>query len=98
MEYPGLSKSCQSALNTSVSCQLALYPLAQEWACSIYLFIRLLIDYYSSGGVLDEEGVEALCVDSCLSSLQSARSTIAEACTAQTDEIVLDDIAYPGMY
>lgn len=53
-------------------------------------------DIRNSNGILDDDGVQAVCVDSCYSSLQSARSTIAAACTANTDVIVLDAIAYPG--
>jgi hypothetical protein len=52
----------------------------------------------SSGAILDEEGTAALCVDSCYSSLESARSTIAGACTASTDVIVENKVAYPGIH
>ncbi|KAF2719531.1 carbohydrate-binding module family 50 protein [Polychaeton citri CBS 116435] len=50
------------------------------------------------GAILDSDQVGALCVDSCHSSLQSARSKIASACTASTDIIVYNSVAYPGSY
>lgn len=43
------------------------------------------------------DGTVALCVNSCYSSLVSARSTIAGACTGSDDFIVYNDVAYPGM-
>jgi hypothetical protein len=51
----------------------------------------------SSGGIINSDGVQALCQASCLASLQSARSTIAGACTETTDVIVLQEVAYPGI-
>ena len=47
--------------------------------------------------MIDGNGTAALCVDSCYSSLESARSTIAGACTGSDDIIVYNDVAYPGM-
>ena len=52
----------------------------------------------SSGAILDNEGTEALCIDSCYSSLESARTVIAGACTAKTDVIVEEELAYPGIH
>ncbi|OJJ66409.1 hypothetical protein ASPBRDRAFT_666024 [Aspergillus brasiliensis CBS 101740] len=49
----------------------------------------------ASGKVLDTDQITELCVDSCYSSLEAARNTIKGACTAATDIIVYDNIAYP---
>ncbi|OGM50928.1 hypothetical protein ABOM_000718 [Aspergillus bombycis] len=48
--------------------------------------------------ILDDAAVGELCVDSCYSSLNRARATIQAACTASTDVIVYEDVAYPGNY
>ncbi|MCJ1245494.1 hypothetical protein MMC30_002698 [Trapelia coarctata] len=50
------------------------------------------------GAILGLEQLNALCVDSCYSSLLSTRGTIQQGCTASTDIIVYDDIAYPATY
>lgn len=76
MGYPGLSPSCEQALNTSVSC--SIYGL-------------------DSGAILDADDANGLCVDSCYTSLECARTTIKAACTAETDVIVYDDVGYPGI-
>jgi hypothetical protein len=47
--------------------------------------------------MIDSNSTAALCVDSCYSSLESARSTIAGACTGSDDFIMYNDVAYPGM-
>ena len=59
---------------------------------------RFRTDILCSPRILDEDGVEALCVESCLSSLQSAKSIIETACTATTDFVVQEEVAYPGQY
>ena len=46
---------------------------------------------------LDDEEVKALCVDSCRSSLDSAKGKIKSACGGKEDVIVNNRIAYPGM-
>ena len=61
-------------------------------------YCRSETDKYSSGAILDEEGTEALCIESCFSSLESARSSIVGACTASSDLIVEDEVAYPGIH
>lgn len=43
---------------------------------------------------LDE--VAVVCVDDCYTSLESARMIIADACTLDTDVIVIQNVAYPG--
>ncbi|RMX79389.1 hypothetical protein D0869_08345 [Hortaea werneckii] len=48
--------------------------------------------------ILDLDQVQALCTGSCVTDLQSARSDIASACTADTDVIVYDDVAYPATF
>ena len=53
-------------------------------------------DTENSGGLLDSDGIPYLCESLCLSSLESARSIIAGACTASTDVVVISDIEYPG--
>ena len=50
-----------------------------------------------NGGMIDSNGTAALCVASCYSSLKSARSTIAGACTGSNDSIVYNGVGYPGM-
>ncbi|OCK74384.1 carbohydrate-binding module family 50 protein [Lepidopterella palustris CBS 459.81] len=52
----------------------------------------------SDGGMIDSDGTTALCVDSCHSSLLSAQSTIAEACTSTDDIVVFNDVAYPATF
>ncbi|KAL4943095.1 hypothetical protein BDV06DRAFT_234966 [Aspergillus oleicola] len=49
----------------------------------------------ASGEILDSDLVTELCVDSCYTSLENARDTIQDACTASTDVIVHNNIAYP---
>ncbi|KAL5360255.1 hypothetical protein BJX96DRAFT_184441 [Aspergillus floccosus] len=49
----------------------------------------------ASGEILDSDQVTELCVDSCYSSLEAARNTIKGACTAATDIIIYDNVAYP---
>jgi hypothetical protein len=51
-----------------------------------------------SNGILDSSSVTELCVDSCYTSLQSARVTILDSCTESTDIVVYDNISYPGMF
>ncbi|KAE8353839.1 hypothetical protein BDV28DRAFT_132335 [Aspergillus coremiiformis] len=48
--------------------------------------------------ILDSDEVQELCIDSCYTSLQKARSTIKTACTADTDIIVYDNVAYPATF
>ncbi|KAL4739523.1 hypothetical protein BDV11DRAFT_169938 [Aspergillus similis] len=52
----------------------------------------------ASGEILDSDLVTELCVDSCYTSLDDARDTIQEACTASTDVIVHNNIAYPATF
>ena len=58
--------------------------------------IGYVVDSCISGGILDIDGVTALCVESCYTSLQNARTTIKGACTAITNIIVYQNIAYSG--
>jgi hypothetical protein len=46
---------------------------------------------------MTSDEVTAVCVDDCYTSLESARTVIAAACTLDTDMIVIQNIAYPGM-
>ncbi len=46
--------------------------------------------------ILDVEQVDALCVDTCHTSLENARSAIKGACTASTDVVLYSDAEYPG--
>jgi len=55
-------------------------------------------DIRASGAILNTDEVNALCVDSCYTSLESARTTIKGVCTASTDVIVYNNIAYPGIH
>ncbi|KAJ0424778.1 hypothetical protein BJY00DRAFT_308683 [Aspergillus carlsbadensis] len=52
----------------------------------------------ASGETLDADLVAELCVDSCFVSLEDAQETIKGACTAATDVIVYDRIAYPATF
>ena len=45
--------------------------------------------------ILHTEQVGALCVDTCPSSLGSAKSAIMGVCNAGTDKILYDDAEYP---
>ena len=80
IEYPGLSPSCEQALNTSVSCPIFLSQVS------------------ASGETLDTDEVTALCNDTCYSSLENARDTIKDSCTASTDVIVYNNQAYPATF
>lgn len=93
-----VSASCTQALNTSVACPGALADVAAKWvpSCPWPAVNRSPTNTHHSGGIIDTDGISYLCETSCLSSLQSARSTIAQACTASTDVVVYNDIAYPG--
>ncbi|KAI7494236.1 hypothetical protein KC367_g8157 [Hortaea werneckii] len=51
-----------------------------------------------NNAILDLDQVQALCTGSCVTDLQSARSDIASACTADTDVIVYDNVAYPATF
>lgn len=42
--------------------------------------------------------MEELCVTDCYTSLQSARAKIEATCTAETDVIVYEDVAYPATF
>lgn len=42
--------------------------------------------------------VDAVCVDSCYTSLEAARTVIAAACTLSTDVIVVENVAYPATF
>lgn len=48
--------------------------------------------------ILSSELAGGLCVDSCLSSLLSARSTIAKACNQPSDIMVVEQVAYPATF
>ncbi|CDM37952.1 hypothetical protein DTO013E5_10197 [Penicillium roqueforti] len=48
--------------------------------------------------LLDGDQVDELCVDTCYSSLKSARATIKAACSETTDVIVVEDVAYPATF
>lgn len=108
MGYPGLSTSCEQALNTSVSCPIFLSPLSAKSVTpgsfsisvlrskEILSFLTTIANTHNSGATLDTEEVDALCVDSCYTSLESARTSIQQACTASTDVIEFDNIGYPG--
>lgn len=50
-----------------------------------------------SGAILDSDLTEALCIDTCRTSLSDARATIVAACMDSKDNITYDDVAYPGM-
>ncbi|KAL4958979.1 uncharacterized protein BDV14DRAFT_194147 [Aspergillus stella-maris] len=52
----------------------------------------------ASGEILDFDLVTELCVNACLTSLKDARDTIQDACTADTDVIVHNNIAYPATF
>ncbi|KAB8227370.1 uncharacterized protein BDW43DRAFT_247217 [Aspergillus alliaceus] len=51
-----------------------------------------------NNAVLDEDTVRELCVAGCYSSLKAARATIQAACTASTDMIVYEGVAYPATF
>lgn len=46
---------------------------------------------------MTSDEVAVVCVDGCYASLESARTIIAAACTLDTDVIVIENVAYPGM-
>ncbi|KNG89016.1 hypothetical protein ANOM_002404 [Aspergillus nomiae NRRL 13137] len=48
--------------------------------------------------ILDYDAVRELCVDDCYRSLKTARATVQAACTASTDVIVYEDVAYPATF
>ncbi|KAJ5426043.1 hypothetical protein N7465_001113 [Penicillium sp. CMV-2018d] len=48
--------------------------------------------------LLSEDEVHELCVEGCQTSLKTARAAIAAACTADTDVIVYEDVAYPATF
>ncbi|KAJ5153569.1 LysM domain protein [Penicillium canariense] len=52
----------------------------------------------ASREILDSDLVTELCVDSCYTSLDNARDTIQEACTASSDVIVHNNIVYPATF
>lgn len=56
------------------------------------------INAYDSGGILNSGQVTELCTETCYNSLENAKETIDRACTAKTDVIVYQNIAYPGIY
>ncbi|KAL4795601.1 hypothetical protein BDV19DRAFT_378800 [Aspergillus venezuelensis] len=71
-------------LGLTASCQESL---ATNVTCPPYL------------GVLSERyAVQEACIDDCYTSLQNAGAVIAEACTATTDVIVVDNVAYPATF
>lgn len=42
--------------------------------------------------------IEAVCVDGCYRSLETARTTIADECALNTDVIVVENVAYPATF
>ncbi|KAI7205540.1 hypothetical protein KC316_g171 [Hortaea werneckii] len=57
-----------------------------------------ILDYFAErGSTADEDATSALCVNSCLTSLNAARDTIVQACKAD-DTVVIDDVAYPATF
>lgn len=47
---------------------------------------------------LAPDQLSALCDDPCYSSLEDARKKIHQACTSSNDQIVNDNVAYPGRH
>ncbi|PYI36128.1 hypothetical protein BP00DRAFT_474788 [Aspergillus indologenus CBS 114.80] len=74
----------------STQCQ---HALATNVTCSPYLGI-----ISESNGVMSTEQVDEVCVDSCYTSLEAARTTIAAACALGTDVIVVETVAYPATF
>ncbi|XDG02515.1 hypothetical protein ABKA04_002130 [Annulohypoxylon sp. FPYF3050] len=80
MSYPGISTSCETALNTTVDCPAFLTKASEQ------------------NSILNSDQVSALCSGSCAADLQSARTKIAAACTANTDVITYSNIVYPATF
>lgn len=57
-----------------------------------------MINVRGSGEILNSGQVMELCTDTCYTSLENAKGSIDNACTAKTDVIVYQNIAYPGIY
>ncbi|KAL6230075.1 hypothetical protein BDW75DRAFT_245169 [Aspergillus navahoensis] len=74
----------------SPTCQEAL---ATNVTCPPYLGI-----ISESNGVMTSDQVNEACINNCYTSLESARTTIASACTLDTDVIVVEGVAYPATY
>lgn len=47
---------------------------------------------------MTSDEVAEVCIDDCYTSLESAKTVIAAACTLDSDVITIESIAYPGMY
>lgn len=62
----------------------------------ICLKIKLVLNSYSNPRINPKKLV-ALCVPSCLTSLNRVRETIRTACAVSTDVMVYEGIIYPGM-
>lgn len=92
-QHIGVLPYCPVVLVAKVSFRNFFFSMLAKFHTATFF----LSNTACSDAYLDQDSVDVLCKDSCLSSLQNAKAVIAKACTTQTDIIVLDDIAYPGM-
>ncbi|KAL6230178.1 hypothetical protein BDW75DRAFT_248902 [Aspergillus navahoensis] len=51
-----------------------------------------------SNGMMTSEQVNEACIDDCYTSLEIAKTTIANACTLSADIIIVENVAYPATY
>ncbi|KDN65636.1 putative LysM domain-containing protein [Colletotrichum sublineola] len=83
-ELLNLSGSCFEALNTTVDCS---DRLAKHVAWDA-----------SSVDVLDQEGLEAVCQDTCRQSLVDLRAKVLSSCDAEADTIQYSYMSFPSTY
>ena len=86
--------------NERDDCQLPFLSECRITGVSLVVCIPSLgihrTDLLGRNDLLNADQLQNLCVDSCYTSLTSARQVIQTACTQSTDVIVYEDIAYPG--
>ena len=105
--WPGISNACFDALNTTVSCPGFLGVVSIKSVQRLHAFSSFLLsscesvkiarpDLMDSNERLAPQNLTSLCVASCLTSLNNIRGIIQQGCTASADQIVYDDVTYPG--
>lgn len=95
--FPGLSTSCNHAINTTIiNCPIPLNSLSLRYGHDLWQFRGSQLLTRWSHALLNTDSTTALCKAACSSSLQSAKTAIHAACTATTDVVVFNNVAYPG--